>query len=176
MKCFICCALSLVMLSVTACQDKRKAKNYNQETNVGQEGLNFIVKALESGQMEVKAGTVAVAKSKNYRVKAFADMMVKDHTKAGYDLKAIADQKLVSTPEVLSAVHQQMITDLSAKKGADFDRAYLQMMVADHQEDIALFKSTTKNNSAKLKRFAGETLPMLQMHLDSAVAIQKSLK
>ena len=176
MKYFIYCALSLVMLSSTSCKEKRKAKNYNQETNVGQDGINFIVKALEGSATEIKVANFALTRAANPRVKAFAQMMITDHTRAAYELKGIASNKRVTTIDVISPEHEKMITDLSVNKKAKFDKAYMQMMLADHKETITLFKGATHYNSSKLKRFAEETLPILQMHLDSAVAINNSLK
>ena len=51
------------------------------------------------------------------------------------------------------------------------------MMVADHIEDIAVFENESRNGKdAELKAFAYRMLPTLKMHLDSARAIQSSLK
>lgn len=165
-----------MLTGFSACQDKRKAKNYNQETNVGQDGLNFINTALEGGATEVKAANVAITNAASPRVKAFAQMMIADHTKAGNELKDIADDKLVSTTDGISPEHQKMISGLSAKKGANFDKAYMQMMVADHKTTVELFERATHLNTSKVKNFAEQTLPLLRQHLDSATAINNTLK
>jgi putative membrane protein len=69
------------------------------------------------------------------------------------------------------------IKDLSKKSGKEFDRAYMKMMVDDHQEDIKAFeKSSNDAKDADIKAFASKTLPTLRMHLDSAKAVNDALK
>lgn len=177
MKYLIYCAFGLAAVtSLSACQDKKKAKNYMEETNIGQDGLEFVTVALEGGLMEVQGGKLALTNAANPRVKAFGQMMVTDHTKAGNQLEKIATERLVSTKKTISPEHQKMLADLSAKKGAEFDKAYMKMMVSDHNEDIALYKRATQLNTSQVKNFAKETIPVLQKHLDSAQAINTSLR
>ncbi|MDP9046848.1 MAG: DUF4142 domain-containing protein, partial [Bacteroidota bacterium] len=112
----------------------------------------------------------------NQRVVALAKMMIDDHTKAGEELKKIETGKLVENKDTINADHQKLIRDISAKTGRAFDRAYIEMMVADHEQATKLFAGATQNNAAAIKDFASKTLPVIQMHLDSAKAIQASLK
>ena len=70
-----------------------------------------------------------------------------------------------------------MVDDLSKKSGRDFDRAYMNAMVKDHQEDIKAFETAEKKvTDTEVKAFISNTLPILHIHLDSAKAIQKRLK
>ncbi len=56
-------------------------------------------------------------------------------------------------------------------------KAYMSMMVDDHQKDIDQFeKASNKANDANLKAFASKALPVLRMHLDSAKAINDGIK
>jgi len=62
---------------------------------------------------------------------------------------------------------------LSKKSGADFDKAYVDMMVEDHKKDIAAFKKAAGSVSDNdIKNFATTTLPTLQKHLDSIQSIK----
>ena len=46
------------------------------------------------------------------------------------------------------------------------------MMIDDHKKDVDKFKKGSKDlKDADLKNFASETLPVIQMHLDSINAI-----
>ena len=59
-------------------------------------------------------------------------------------------------------------------KDTDFDKAYINMMVSDHEEDMNAFKKeSTGGKDADISSFAARTLPMLQKHLDAAKAAQK---
>jgi putative membrane protein len=134
----------------------------------------FIVKAADGGMAEVELGQVAQQNAANDRVKSFGNMMVNDHSGANNELKQIASRKNFNLPSTMSDKHMEHKNDLSKKKGKDFDKAYIKMMVNDHEEDIKEFeKASTNAQDPDIKAFATKTLPTLRMHLDSAKAIRK---
>jgi len=57
-----------------------------------------------------------------------------------------------------------MVTMLSAKSGAAFDKAYADHMAKDHSKAVALFESASKSSDPELAAFAQKTLPTLQEH------------
>ena len=137
----------------------------------------FMTKVADVGMTEVKLGQMAQDKATSQRVKDFGAMMVKDHTAAGDELKNIARQKNVTLPETMSNDHQKKTDDLNKKAGKDFDKAYMKAMVDGHQSTVNDFEKASKNTKdADVKAWVDKTLPTLKMHLDSAKAIQKSLK
>ena len=136
----------------------------------------FMKDAAMGGMAEVELGKLAQEKATNPRVKKFGEMMVQDHSAANNDLKSIAQQKNVMLPTDLGK-HKDHYEDLSKKTGADFDKAYMKMMVDDHQDDINDFEKCAENGTdPDVKTFASQKLPTLRKHLDSAKAINKSLK
>jgi putative membrane protein len=138
---------------------------------------DFMVKAADGGMEEVQMGKLANEKATNQRVKNFGQMMVDDHSKAGDELKSLASQKNVTLPASMSDDHQKDMDDLNKKKGKDFDKSYMKMMVSDHEKDISEFEKAAKNaTDGDLKAWADKTLPVLRKHLDSAKAINSSLK
>jgi putative membrane protein len=138
---------------------------------------SFIMKAYSGGMMEVKLGKAAQIQSENNRVRNFGIMMDHDHTLANDELKSIAENKNISVPDQLDNDHQRHVDKMKEKSGADFDKAYMDMMVDDHKEDIKEFEEASgKATDDQLKKFIDKTLPVLKMHLDSATAILKSLK
>ncbi|MEJ7680231.1 MAG: DUF4142 domain-containing protein [Segetibacter sp.] len=137
----------------------------------------FISEAASGGLMEVELGKTASINAASAKVKEFGRMMVKDHTKANAELKAVAAKKSVTVPATPLEKHQMHITELKAKKGAEFDQAYVDMMVNDHQEDVSKFEDESKNGKdPAVKAFATKTLPVLQKHLASIKAIQDGMK
>lgn len=176
MKNIICLSALALTLAAAGCQDNRKAKNYNDKTLVDDEGLAFIKQAAEAGHTEIKAANVAQAKSQNPRVISFAKMMIADHMQAGEELSKLADKKYVNTPLGINQEHQMKIDSISKLSGAAFDKAYMQMMVMDHEKVVKLFEDSGNNTSASIDKFVKQNLPKMQMHLDSAKAINTSLK
>ena len=134
----------------------------------------FMTKAASGGMMEVQLGQLAQDQAQNQRVKDFGAMMVRDHGKANDELKSIASSKNVTLSDSLTSEHKHHVTDLQKKKGSAFDKAYMSMMVKDHQKDIQEFEKASNNLSdGEVKAFATRTLPVLKTHLDSATAINK---
>lgn len=138
---------------------------------------DFVKEAASGGLMEVELGKYAEQTALTQRVKNFASMMVRDHAKSNEELRALATTKNVNLPLTMDDSHSDMMSDLQKKKGEDFDKEYIKMMVDDHQKDIDEFKKQAeKGSDPELKAFAAKTLPVLESHLDSAKSVQSSLK
>jgi len=145
--------------------------------SVDQSTSEFMTKVADVGMTEVKLGQMAQDKAMSQRVKDFGAMMVKDHTAAGDELKGMARQKNVTLPETMSNDHQKKTDDLNKKTGKDFDKAYMKAMVDGHQSTVNDFEKASKDTKdADVKAWVDKTLPTLKMHLDSAKAIQKTLR
>ncbi|TSJ40716.1 DUF4142 domain-containing protein [Mucilaginibacter corticis] len=164
----------VALFGFASCMNNKPAKNYNQL--VDEATSSFIKQGLEAGQTEIKASKIAETNSKNPRVISFAKMMIADHSQAGDELEKIAINNRVRGEDSISTVHQQNISDLTNLSGNKFDKAYMQMMVADHRDAVKLFTEATKNQNEDILKFAKKTLPVLQTHLDSANAVSASLK
>lgn len=134
----------------------------------------FVMEAASGGLMEVEAGTLAQQNASNERVKAFAAMMVRDHSKANEELKALASSRGTMLPDSMMKKHRDHIQMMQKMTGKAFDKHYMSMMVTDHKEDVSKFENASKKaTDADLKAWAGKTLPVLVMHRDSAIAINK---
>src|SRR5450631_185080 len=149
------------------------AKTVNKEVKAVQpDASNFVVNATNGGMMEVELGKVAEDRASSARIKAFGAMMVKDHSEANNNLKGIANSLNIAIPDSVSNDTRKEINDLKMKKGKDFDKAYVNMMVDDHKKDIAEFRKCADNCSdSTVRSFAYNTLPVLEKHLDSIQAI-----
>lgn len=148
----------------------------NAQGTVDDKTHTFMKDAAEAGMAEVELAKLAKDRATNPRVKNFAEMMIKDHTAANNDLMTIARDKSVTLPSTLGK-HQDHLEDLSKKKGAEFDKAYMKAMVDGHEDVVSDFEKCAQNGTdPAVKTFAAQKLPTVRMHLDSAKAINKSLK
>jgi putative membrane protein len=173
---FLLALLVPALYVVSSCDDPKKANNFNQETTVNQSSLDFINKALDGGRTEVKLANVATHASQNPRIVRFAKMMITDHTKGIEELKALRKKELINPHDVLSQEHRKLIDSLSKLSGRDFDKAYMHVMVADHEKTVDLFKEETQEREPSVQTLARKTLPTIEMHLDSAKAIAMTLR
>jgi putative membrane protein len=137
----------------------------------------FVEKAAIGGLAEVAMGKLAQQKAGSDQVKQFATRMVDDHAKANDELKQVASTKGIALPSDLDAKHKGKMAKLEKLSGAQFDRAYMDDMVADHKEDVSEFQKQAKSGSdADIKGFASKTLPTLQEHLTLAESTDKAVK
>jgi len=108
----------------------------------------FVSEMTIANLAEVQLGQMATQKAADADVKAFGQMMVKDHTQANEELKQIASQLKAQPPAQLDQKHKELADKLSKLQGAQFDREYVNAMVQGHQEVLG-----------KLKARAGSALP-----------------
>jgi len=135
------------------------------DSSLSEKDKTFMKKAAKGGTMEVAMGQVAEQKGQSEDVKSFGKRMVTDHSKANDELKSIASKKGVQLP---SKEHNAKWTS---------DKAYMDMMVKDHEKDLAEFKEEASDGSdPDLKKFADDTAKMVQEHLDLAKETQGKLK
>jgi putative membrane protein len=144
---------------------------------VDENDAKFATAAANGGMAEVAVGQLAGEKAMNAKVKAFAAMMVTDHSKVNEQLMAIAKAKNITLPSAPDEEHQKKKADLAAKTGADFDKAYVDAMIDGHKKTISLFEDAAKNcKDADLKAFAEKTLPTIKGHLTEIESIKKGMK
>ena len=134
---------------------------------------DFMNDAASAGMKEVELGRYAASPAGSARVKEYGQHMMDDHAKANEELKEIAAQKDVELPAKMSATDRAAVDRLMKMKGAEFDRAYMQAMVADHQKVIGKFRDQSRSGQdPTIKQFATKTLPTLEHHLEMAKEVE----
>jgi putative membrane protein len=147
----------------------------NSSVPLSKADSTFIMEAAMGGLMEVQAGQIAQQNAMNQRVKDFGAMMVTDHSKANDELKSLMSGRGLVISDSLPADKKKEIDAMNKLKGKAFDQHYVNMMVEDHEKDVAEFKKqSTSAEDAQLRNWVANTLPVLQKHLDSIQAIKKS--
>lgn len=198
MKFFLLMAVPVILLSCGnqgGEQDKNNNNNDRNKSNTTRDTVSrgsfmvnlnlfnqsededFLKEAASGGMMEVELGTFAQQNATNQRVKSFGEMMVRDHSKANDELKSLAQGKNITLPSMMTDKHRNKLEDLQKEQGSDFDKAYIKLMVDDHQDDVDKFRKQAEDGKdPEIKAFASKTLPVLEMHLDSAKSIRDGLK
>jgi len=119
-------------------------------SNAGEGNSHFVANAASGGM---------VVRGNSPDVKNFGRRLVADHSDAGAKLQAVA---------------RSSYNKLRNLSGADFDRAYADAMVKDHEQDIAAFEREAKSGKDPgVRQFAQDTLPTLREHPKLAQAMQK---
>ncbi len=136
----------------------------------------------KANMLDSAGGAMAAQKGTNAEVRAFGNMMVRDHhamRKEGMDLA----KKLGITPAAPANDDSQAEMDKAksmyngAAKGKDFDKSYIDYQVTDHKQ--VLEKATAAMAAAQnadLKNMLQKAAPKVQAHLDKAQSIQSKMQ
>jgi putative membrane protein len=163
--------------SSTTTTDSNRSRSLPDDSKsmLGESDRRWMMKAAQGGMAEVQMAQLAQRQAASDQVKQFAQKLEQDHTKANQDLMNIAQQRNISIPSgPMSADEQKEMDKLSSQSGAQFDRAYIKMMVRDHRKDIKEFEKESANGmDSSLKAYASQTLPTLQSHLQMAEQLER---
>jgi putative membrane protein len=135
-----------------------------------------------ANQVDIDAGTLAASRSTNSEVKAFAQLMVTDHTAVNNSAIVLA-KKLNVTPQdnptsqSLKAGGEKNRAHLKTLKGTAFDKAYVDQEVAYHQQVIDALDTTLIPSAAngELKALLIKVRPAFVAHLEHAKGLQASM-
>ena len=138
--------------------------------------------AYTAGVIDIEAAKLALQKSQNAEVIAFANSMVSDHEAVNEQALALV-KKLGVTPEdndvsrSLKSGAEASAATLNGLTGAAFDKAYIDNEVTYHQAVLdALDKTLVPNaQNADLKGLLEKVRPAIAAHLERAKSIQASL-
>ncbi len=172
LKYFVLCTA----LIISGCALGAYAADATKDDSVSHRDKKFVETAAETGTAEVLAADLAIKKTANEEVKAFAIAMQADHTKANEALDQIAVTKNIALPTDRTHHDNKMLDKLSKLEGVEFDKAYINDQVNAHEDAVNLFqKEADKGEDNDVKAFAAATLPTLQHHLEMVKDIQAKL-
>jgi putative membrane protein len=136
----------------------------------------FIIQASIGNLQEVGMGRLAAQQANSSQVKAFAQQMVDDHSKAETQLMQLIRSRSFQIPHEATdpPVEDLMLKNTPAK---DFDRVYVHMMAAGHRQTVQLYeKYALTGKDPDVRAFAQQMLPVLKNHLASITAIDNRMK
>jgi putative membrane protein len=170
-------AAVLACFALTACNGERGVEAAREDlAPVTPVERDFMVKASEAHLAELEMARTAMEKSANADVRDFANMIQKDHSKALENLAALMTHENVSQPTTLDATTQHDIVRMRTLKGAEFDREFINMMVAGHQKTLGMFRDQlTSAQNPDVRGHVEALAPTLEMHLDKALRLQSKL-
>ena len=163
-------AVSLAFPAAAMAQSDPQAPSESVgSAQLSQADRKFVQEAAVGGMLEVELGKLAVEKAVSDPVRQFGKRMVDDHSQGNEQLRSIAQTKGIALPDNLDAKHRQEVERLRKLSAAQFDPAYMKLMLEDHQQDIREFrKEATQGVDSNVKSFAASTLPKLHDHLAMA--------
>lgn len=148
--------------------------------------VESLAKLHHDNEMEIQMGKLAKKNGQAKQVKAFGDMLIRDHSLADKQVVALAKkQKLDLTLPAPKDEAEQ--ADLQAKMdamkrletvtGDEFDREFAKMMVEDHRKAVAMLEGTlTSTQNEKVRTLIQKVLPVIKEHLRVAEGINDKVQ
>ncbi|MCZ8131142.1 MAG: DUF4142 domain-containing protein [Steroidobacteraceae bacterium] len=125
----------------------------------------FLMEAASAGMLEIQAGKMAAQQARDPQAKAYAERMVREHTRNSQKLTSIAQAHGITPPEKLMPKHQAMLDKLQRAKTGEFDQAYGRLMDTSHKDTVQSYQSAQKTvKNPQLAAYIQESLPVLQEH------------
>ena len=186
-------AIGIAVLGISACTPNRAqdaqetAANQNESaltddqneatltSNRPAKDAEFLVFAAESNLQEISLGKLAQEKGTIIHVKELGAAMQAHHETAMDDLTALAQTKMITIPSTIAEGGIDAYDDLNEESGAEFDKAYADLMVEMHEDTIDRYeKAAEDSDDADIKAMASAALPTLRTHLEQSVACQEA--
>jgi putative membrane protein len=139
-----------------------------------------IAKITESvNSAEIEQAQLAKERTKNPEVRRFASMMIEHHGEAKQKQAALQLGSAESPlSRQLAAESKSTLESLKSKQGAEFDRAYLDAQVAEHQKVLDTIGRVLSPQAQKpaLRTYLTELEPTVSQHLEQARSALQSIQ
>lgn len=144
----------------------------------------FVEEQIAMGRAEIELGRLAQERAMHADVKEYGAMMVRDHQMAADELRQVAAQPNATSPAGTTGTmrddhagdHAEALEELRELSGREFDRAYMERMVDDHQEAVReLERKAEGDANPQVQQWASKTLPKIREHLERAKSIKETL-
>ncbi|MGG2399927.1 DUF4142 domain-containing protein [Pseudomonas sp. SH1-B] len=135
----------------------------------------FVEEASAKGIAEIETAKLALETSRDQQIKDFAQQMIDDHRSANQKLKELANSKDLEVSDDAELISQAKAMVLDLRDEDSFDKAYMNNQEVAHRQTIELFRRGVNVDDAEIAKFARETLPKLEKHLQRAEQINGKL-
>ncbi len=131
--------------------------------------------------IQAATARLAATKTQNASVREFANQLASEHTTSAMTLSKIAAKKDVGRESGADSITSQFTTRYANLQtmpaGPDFDKAFLQIVVANHQAEIdAINTGRASANDEELKKDLDTMATGLQTHVTKANELTASLE
>ena len=166
------------VLGLAACSDDSSRPSQpmaGQPTRAASANTMQYVEAMANGNLfEIQSSQLALQKSRDARVRRFAQRMIDEHTRMQSELSTAVRTTgpSLTVPTALDNRHSSAIQDLQGVTGREFDRMYLTAQINAHNEALVVNQNYAQiGDDPALKQLAANNVPVIQEHLTMAQQI-----
>ena len=165
-------AIALAMLAVAAMASSAVAQGPRPPS-----ARDFVNQAAQSDHYEIDASRTALAQSRDPRIRAFAQAMIRDHQQMLEALtRAAAASHLPPPAAGLGGDQSKMLYALQGKTGREFDKAFATQQTLAHVQAAAVMRTYADMGAdPNIRQAASKALPMIDHHLQMAQQLKTAL-
>ena len=125
------------------------------------EAMDFANSVASATAFEIQSSQLAQKNAKSAELKAFADQMISDHTKAAGEFKIALQQAKITPPkDFMGVMDLAKYEKLHLTTANSFDGAYAKAQLQAHEDAVKLFQDYAQNGqTATFKAFATRPCP-----------------
>ena len=129
----------------------------------------YVEMAAASDLFEIQSGRMAAERGQSAAVRQFGTMLVDHHQRTTAQLSAAAMASgTMPTPDLMP-MQKQMMAELRANSGANFDRVFVRQQVQAHEMALALHSNyASRGDTPALRAVASAAVPVVRQHLEQA--------
>jgi putative membrane protein len=130
---------------------------------------SYIRQVIRSNFTEVAAGRLAESRAENSEVKDFGERMISEHNAMNEEWGRLARSNNMRIDADFGPSGKQTIDQLDNLEGTQFDQAYMNAMIWQHENDLATFQRMSSSaGSSEVRQLANNGLSTIQQHLTLA--------
>jgi putative membrane protein len=125
--------------------------------------------------MHIQLARIALDKAKNKDVRQFAQRMLTDHSRLQDQWTALAARNGLPSRLGMGPKHREKVEQLEKVSEKNFDKAYMILMIQQHQQ-VSYWQNEGRNSkSAQVRRLVNDGLPTEEQHLAQAKKIAREV-
>ena len=146
-------------------------------TPLPQTDQQFLITSAQGSVSDYANGAAAVNRAQSPAVRQLGIWLMEDHDRLNIMLFALAGVHNVNLPLSMTTSDQSDLASLTAKQGADFDRAWLQQAIKTNKEDVSKAqKEETATTDPEVKALARAYEATEYSHMVAAQSIMGMMK
>lgn len=163
-------------------QETRREQPAKTEAAEKFDTATVLSKIHQTNQREIELGQLAMEKAESRDVRAFGELLVRDHRNADRKLRRLVEDKGIELVEPRPQTVEEKKQDqqkqqakqrLQKLEGTEFDEVYLTTMEREHTASIRMLTRAHKTlEDRDVRDFVGAKIPILKQHLALALRLQ----
>jgi putative membrane protein len=179
-KCFsaaAACAFFLLGASAPFAAQQSGASQQQASSTLSKSDQRYFADLAKANLAEIEAGKLALDKASSEAVKSYAKHMVEEHNNMLEEQRAMGQKRRAAMPSAPDDKQKRAFDKLRKLSGAEFDRAYMEQMVKDHEDAVKLVKDiASKADDPAFKAAGQKAVPEIEQHLATAKQVASQVK